>query len=112
MKPSSALINASIQVFAIIGVMHLALPWAIYPLLVLAGVMIFVQTLTAGFAFSGKELKIAIPRNENESDLLSFMITAIYAISTYYLYTLGFVFFSGIMAAHVAIMFATTINKG
>ena len=110
MKPSSALINASIQVFAIVGVTNLALSWAIYPLLVLAGFMILAQTLTAGFVFSGKELKIT--KNENDSNALSFMIAAIYAISTYYLYTLGFVFFSGLMAAHVAIIFATTINKG
>ena len=111
MKPSSAVINASVQLFAIVGVTQFAISWAIYPLFLLVGLMIFAQTTAAGYAFSGKEMP-KVEKSELENNLLSFMIAIIYAVSAYYLYTLGFVFFSGLMAAHVAISFVTLIFKG
>lgn len=111
MKPYAALINASVQVFSIVGATQFAISWAIYPLFLLVGLMIFAQTTAAGYAFSGKEITKA-EKTELESGLLGFMIAIIYTVSAYYLYTLGFVFFSGLMAAHVVILFLTLMFKG
>jgi hypothetical protein len=111
MKPYAALINASVQIFAIIGMTHFAISWAIYPLFLLVGLMIFAQTTAAGYAFSGKEMP-KIEKTESESNVLGFMVSVIYALSAYHMYAIGFVFFSGLMAAHVAISFVTLMFKG
>jgi hypothetical protein len=111
MKESSAIINALINTSGIVGVQMFGYEWAVYPAMALISMLIFAQTLAAGYIFARPDTKKS---NETSGDILpsiTIMISVLYAGTAYQTYLLGYSIFAGMAFAHAAIMFFTGIFK-
>lgn len=110
-----AIINAAIQIFGIVGIHSYGIAWALYPSMVLFGILIFVQTISAGILMGlftlGKDLK----RKNTDVGLspgIGILISLLYMLSAYQIYLIGYPFFAGVAAAHAAITLILNIMKG
>jgi hypothetical protein len=110
MKPVAATINALIQGFAFVGTFQFNIVWAIYPLIMLTVLIILAQTITSAFAIANLENAIKTPPTDIHVGL-NVLVGFMYAASTYLLFSLGYVFFAGVLSTHVAIYLLTILFK-
>jgi len=112
MKESSAVINATIQALGIIGTVVYNIEWAIYPSMFLLGILVFAQTLAAGYYFTTNELPNTAELNEYAaSKIFLIMVGIMYMATSYQIYLLGFELFAGFAFAHSVIMLISSIMK-
>jgi hypothetical protein len=112
MKESSAVLNATIQALGIMGTVVYNIEWAIYPSIFLLGILIFAQTLAAGYYFTTKELPNTTELNKYAaSKIFLIMVGIMYMATSYQIYLLGYELFAGFAFAHSAIMLTSSIMK-
>lgn len=102
-------LNAFIQLSAIFAFQQLAIIWPLYIVIALLSVIIAIQTLGAAILFSGAA---AIPNTKVKSSNTSginVIISLLYMISSYHIYTIGFVGFAWVAATHSVIHLLTNI---
>lgn len=96
------IINAIIQLGAIFAFQYAVIVWPLYIVMVMLGLLIAVQTLGAGFAFSSIS-EVKTERNKKNNSGLGILISFIYMISCYHIYLIGFISFAWFAFAHVII---------
>lgn len=96
-----AYLNAGIQLFAITAFQQFGLIWPVYVVMALFFVLIVLQTIAAGAAFS----KIIPPQSDDDhqSKGISILISLLYMVSCYQVYLIGFVGFAWLTFAHLLI---------
>lgn len=103
MDQTLGLLNAAIQLIAVLLYQYLALVWPLYFVMGMLAILIFMQTVAAGVAFSYIEVeKKTKPANALGST--SFLVASLYFLSCYHIYLIGYTTFATIAAAHAAIM--------
>lgn len=109
------IVNAAIQISAILSYQYLNLIWPLYAVMVMIGLLGLMQTLSAGYLFS-KPSAVEITNNNDYSYVpgsgLQFLVGVSYAVSSYHIYLIGFETFAGFAFAHTALYTMMIIFKG
>lgn len=111
-----AILNAIIQIFGVVGSQSYGLVWALYPSMFLLGVLIVVQTISAGVLLglfvAGKDLKRNNPSTTGVSPGIGVLISLLYMLTAYQIYLVGYPVFAGIGFAHASLNLVIHAMKG
>lgn len=100
-------LNTLIQLTAILVFQQLAIIWPLYIVMGMICIVIAIQTLGAGLAFSGTLLPSSA-RVANTGGI-NVLISVIYIVSSYHIYLIGFVGFAWVAGTHSVIHLLTNI---
>ena len=112
MKESSAVLNAMVQTFGIIGTTMFGITWAIYPSMFFLIILIVAQTMASAHYFTTDKLPNTKELNKYAaSKIFLIMVGIMYMATSYQIYILGYELFAGFAFAHSAIMLASSIMR-
>lgn len=103
MDQTLGLSNATIQLAAVLSYQYLALVWPLYVVMIMLGLLIGMQTLAAGVAFSYIEIEKK-SKSANSLGSISFLVALLYFLSCYHIHLIGYTIFAAVAATHVSIM--------
>jgi hypothetical protein len=101
-------INAAIQFAAYFAYTQYAIFWPYYIVIGMLSIVILIQTIAAASAFAGYSESKSKRVHDNK---MIFLISLVYMLSCYQLYTIGYVIFSVIAFTHVVIIFFAAIFR-
>ncbi len=94
-------INATIQLVAIFSYQYFLIPHLLYAVMVMLGLLIVLQTLSAAIVFSGKNIE---HKEEKRSPGMTFLVSGLYLVSCFNFSLIGYPVFAVVAATHTVIM--------
>lgn len=102
--PSPIYTNIFIQLISLLTFQYYGFMWALYPIIILLSLMIFLNTIgVATFLSTKVDFDENLLEKSRSNEIITFISYMLYVISIVHLYLVGFVFFSGIASAHIII---------
>jgi hypothetical protein len=106
---SMIVINAAIQFAAYFAYTQYAIFWPYYIVIGMLSIVILIQTIAAAGAFAGYN------KNESKSKIydnkMLFLVSLVYMMSCYQLYTIGYTIFSVVAFTHVVLISLAAIFR-
>jgi hypothetical protein len=104
MNQTLGILNAIVQIAAILSYQYLALVWPLYFVMLMLALLIFVQTISASAVFARVSVPPSKDKNEDTGGALTLLVAVLYFMSAYHIHLLGYTVFATIAAAHITIM--------
>ena len=103
-----AVINTSFQAYAIIAASN-EIIWPMFIVMCMMGYITLMQTIAAAAFFSGYTKNEENEDHAAEMRGMLMLVSAMYIVSSYQTYILGYEFYAGIMACNSIVYFLTNL---
>lgn len=109
-NPYMMVINAAIQFTAFFSYTQYAFFWPYYIVIGMLSILILIQTIVAAGAFAGYNNKTESKSKIHDNKML-FLLSLVYMMSCYQLYTIGYTIFAVVAFTHVVLMSLAAILR-